>query len=191
MTDRAEFLYNSLNDIQGTIRAIDAKFFGIFAILLLPLTELEEISESFKFLYNVHPSLTLFFCGLLIICWALGIVVCLMGIYAIGNPKNRLKENKALTVKGLFYQPTLFNVTMLNQFFPWCITSKETLENLVKEFDVDDKAIFNELVFEQAKLVYIRDLKMSRQQLSIFFLLATTLIIAGSLVITLALGNNA
>jgi len=180
--DRIEFLTQSINDIQGTIRAIDAKFFGIFAILLLPLTELDEISRAFKEISAVKPTLSLVISGILILCWTIAAIVCMLGIYSVSNPVNRIKSSKTFKGNHLFFRPELFNINFLTQFVPALIKTTMSLDDLIKEVMIDETEIVNELAFEQLKLSYIRDLKVARQRLAIILLLLTVLIIAGVLI---------
>ena len=182
MKDRIEFLAQSINDIQGTIRAIDAKFFGIFALLLLPLTELDEISNAFKEIGAVQPTLTLIIFGVLIFSWTIADIICMLGIYSISNPVKRIKSSNSYKGKHLFYRPELFNINFLTQFAPTSITTIQSLDDLTKEVEIGEKEIFTELAFEQIKVSYIRDLKVARQRLAIILLLVTLHIIAGVLI---------
>lgn len=190
MKDRIEFLTQSINDIQGTIRAIDAKFFGIFAILLLPLTELDEISKAFKEIGAIKPTLTLIILGILIFCWTIAAIICMLGIYSISNPVKRIKSSDSYKGKHLFYRPELFNINFLTQFAPKSIKTNKSLEDLTKEVEIDETEIFTELAFEQVKVSYIRDLKIARQRLAIILLLLTVLIIAGVLITKSSMQNG-
>jgi len=190
MKNRIEFIADSISDIQDTIRAIDAKFFGIIVILLLPLTELGEISNAFKALYKINSEITVICLIALVFCWVVAILVCMLGVYSESNPIKRIKGYEVYKGENLFYRSGLFNINMLSQFFPFCIMSVKSLEDLIKETEIDEAGIINELAFEQVKLSYIRDLKISRQRLSVILLLFIMLLIVGLLIMNLILESG-
>lgn len=183
MEKKIEFVINSINDIQGTIRAIDAKFFGTIALFLLPLTEIDEISKAFKGLYDNHECLTVLALSILIACWIIGILLSFIGIYSISNPSDSIKNVSEANIKGVFYQPHQFKFNFFSQFFSGKVKSKLTLLEIIEDIKLEDNDRFNELVFEQMKLVYIRDVKISRQKSATVFLLLTITLLLGSVIL--------
>ena len=183
MEKKIEFVINSINDIQGTIRAIDAKFFGTIALFLLPLTEIDEISKAFKNLYINSECLTSFVLIALIIAWLIGIILSFIGIYSISNPSDSISGVSEAKTKGLFYQPNQFKFNFFSQFFSGSVKSKQTLLEIIEEIKLEENDRFNELVYEQIKLAYIRDVKITRQKSATIFLLITIFLLLGSVLL--------
>ncbi len=183
MDKKIEFVINSINDIQGTIRAIDAKFFGTIALFLLPLTEIDEISKAYKNLYTNSECITSFVLTALIIAWLIGIILSFIGIYSISNPSDSINGVSEAKTKGLFYQPNQFRFNFFNQFFSGSVKSKQTLLEIIEETKLEENDRFNELVFEQIKLAYIRDVKITRQKSATIFLLVTIFLLLGSVLL--------
>lgn len=183
MDKKIEFVINSINDIQGTIRAIDAKFFGTIALFLLPLTEIGEISKAFKNLYTHGECLTSLVLIVLIIVWLVGIILSFIGIYSISNPSDSISGVSEAKTKGLFYQPNQFKLNFFSQFFSGSVKSKQTLLEIIEETKLEENDRFNELVYEQIKLAYIRDVKITRQKSATIFLLVTIILLLGSVLV--------
>jgi hypothetical protein len=183
MDKKIEFVINSINDIQGTIRAIDAKFFGTIALFLLPLTEIDEISKAFKNLYTHGESLTSLVLIVLIIVWLIGIILSFTGIYSISNPSHSICGVSEAKTKGLFYQPNQFKLNFFSQFFSGSVKSKQTLLEIIEETKLEENDRFNELVYEQIKLAYIRDVKITRQKSATIFLLVTIILLLSSVLL--------
>lgn len=191
MEKKIEFVHNSLLDIQGTIRALDAKFFGMIALFLLPITEIDEITKSFNELCKHSPILTIITFSILLICWILGLVISFMGVLSINNPSKNIQGKDELKIRGVFYNSHLFKPNFFNQFNTKRIKSSKTIKQVIESFDLNEKERFNELIFEQTKLVYIRDLKIVRQKVSVINLLITLLIIITVLILKILIQNNA
>jgi len=187
MDKKTNFVVNSINDIQSTIRALDAKFFGTIALFVLPLTEFELIAKSFKGLYSHYPSLTLIIFIFLLIFWLFGIVTSFIGIYGISNPSQRIKGVSKAGTTGLFYLPHIFKFNLISQFFPGWVKSSKNLLVIIEEMKLDANERFKELVFEQVKLVYIRDIKVARQKSSIIFLLLSLILLFSTLILNITI----
>jgi hypothetical protein len=103
--ERKEFLYSSIVDIQGTIRAIDTKLIGVLVILVLPLSALGKvtlyISQAINSgnIYIIIP--TIFFLIAFFFSWLISISVSMLGLSSIENPVNYLSDSNC--VYGTFY----------------------------------------------------------------------------------------
>ena len=161
MSDKIEFLYKALDDIQGTIRAIDVKISFILAIVLAPLAVSPTIIDSIIILkgdcWFVVPLI------LSLILWGTALYLCLKALSSVGNPADKVFFGNLHKPSGLFFSGYLFAGT-----FNWKSLilnssglSKETFEKQLGHYSSID--VEKELVFEQMKLCYIREIKMYRQ----------------------------
>ncbi len=187
MENKIDLLVHSINDIQGTIRALDAKFFAIIVFFLLPFSEISIIANAIKSLYSEYPCLAIIMLILTLIVWVLGLLYTFLGIYSISNPSSRVEGVSEAGTKGLFYQPNIFKMNLINGLFNCLIKPSNNLSDIIKELKIENDLIFNELVFEQVKLVFIRDVKIVRQKASIIFLLFSILLLISILILNFIL----
>lgn len=150
-------LISSINDIQNTIRSFDNKIIAVTVILSLPLTKILTILKSF----STHPFIVI----IILLTWGIGYTACLQVLLSIDNPNKHIKGDTPL---GIFYSGGLFKIELLKSMFSKSTISKTSYKEHRKKFNLETKEIIDELVFEQMKLAYIRDLKSKRQQLAIF-----------------------
>lgn len=172
---KREFLYQSISDIQGIIRAIDTKFGFLLIILLFPITHIGEISRSIK---SLHDKLNTNFCEwllfiiviLFVFSWIFAFYIAFKGIISIENPIShiRFNEHKA---SGTFYSGGLFSLKIRDAICNRKIQASKTFDEHLKDLSQNDDNIFQELAFEQMKLVYIRDMKIHRQTYACFLTL--------------------
>ncbi|MEX1261815.1 MAG: hypothetical protein WEA58_13155 [Balneolaceae bacterium] len=166
--NKVQFLYQSIQDIQNTIRSIDNKIFGVLVILVLPFSLLEEFHEVFATIINSNFCIGYIFSGLFVLSWLASLFFSFRAILAIDNPINHISNANG---NGYFYGAKLFDLkTKIFRFKD--VQSKKDLTNYSSEIK-SDWDIVNELVFEQMKLVYIRDVKMQIQKLALFTLAST------------------
>ena len=167
-----EFLYQSITDIQSTIRAIDTKVTAFLAILIIPLTISNEILsrfDSFLSKDNLH-----IFLGVLYgFSWLLAILLAFRTLISISNPTPHIKDNHLASTTGKFYDPSLFSF----DFFDYFINTPKTKSALSPTDQLsqlpptpassggsNQDIIINELNFEKMKLTFIRDIKMYRSK---------------------------
>jgi hypothetical protein len=148
---KEEFLINSVNDIQETIRSLDNKFFGIFVLLILPLTE-----DIFLKSFSLQSCKDILF----VILWIMSLLFTLLGIYP-KEFKIELDENK---IKSSYFR-SILNTRKLS--------SKE-LEKTVKKLEkIETK---KELIFEQYILAKIRNRKLKFFKYTFILIIASILI---------------
>lgn len=160
-TDKIEFLYKALDDSQGTIRAIDIKISFILAIALAPLAVSPAIIDSIIIMKN--DGWFIFLLSLSILAWGISLYLCLKALSSVGNPATKVNFENLHKPSGLLFSGRLYSGT-----FSWVSLlknssekSKETFEQQVKNYSTLN--VEDELVFEQMKLCYIREIKMYRQ----------------------------
>lgn len=157
--DKVTFLLASIADIQNSIRALDTKVIAIIVLVIFPLSQI-------AFLYSVYEQLIksyIFFgCILLtsyLLCWSISFIFLFLCILSINNPSKQINNDcKAI---GLFYGLNSYKTSLWDFSL---IKSTETAPKLSEYINsFSDFNIENELIYEQMKLIYIRDLKSKRQ----------------------------
>jgi hypothetical protein len=156
-------------DIQSTIRAIDVKIGALLVALLTPFSSLGRVFAHFQNLsLNFNKPLILALLVLFFSAWMLSILALVRGLAAIDNPaKHIVNSNK---YKGSFYGGELYNFSFLDCLLNRTII-KANKDVSTFEMDIPDSKnkIETELVFEQMKLIYIRDAKLHRLKWGINF----------------------
>ena len=170
---RKELLYSSIADIQDVLRAIDAKLTAILIILVLPLGSLGKIT-----LYIKHgifcnsllvQCLTIVFSSTLFVSWFISLFVVFKGLSAIENPVQHISGKKCAT--GVFYNFGLFSIVPKYLFsIPNKVMSTVTVDEQLKMLPETNEQVVRELLFEQHKIVFIRDAKIMRQKVAFYFL---------------------
>lgn len=174
LKSKMDFILASINDIQNTIRAIDNKLIAILVLILLPASKLEVLVTVFfkQIELNDFIGYALLICFL--ITWLLSLIYVLLGLLSLENPTKHIKDSQKM--KGVFYGNSLFKKKWYYSVIPHNIQSTKTFESYLDEFDLSDKDLLEELIFEQSKLIFIRNIKMQRQRISILSILFSTLI---------------
>lgn len=160
------FLINSINDTQGIIKAIDTKIGILIAILSFPLTNIGKIyfcinsllhnSQQWEYSFYLFIIVT-FFCF-----WFLAFYSAIKGVAAIGNPVENILINDP-SPKGSFYSGDLFTHKIKDIFYNCrSAKSKRSIDDQLAFIPNSDESLIRELIFEQMKLVFIRDKKILR-----------------------------
>jgi hypothetical protein len=178
---KIEFLKSSIADSQGTIRAIDTKLQVMFGFLLLPIpllgtiltyiNELIAIPSKHIVTFLNYPfaiSLIISF----IVTWTGSLLIVFAGLNSIGNPFNHVENDTK--ANGSFYLGNLFKIKFYHALFRFNLKSLKKSSEVIAVLPATETQIINELIFEQMKVAFIRDLKMFRQKAALFFLLATS-----------------
>ncbi len=161
MEPNSEFLLASIQDIQSTIRAIDYKVSASLAGLLAPFAVIGKIHNTFVVLVMRAQYMGSISAIIFCLLWALTLFFLLLAIAPIDNPAKHIDGNNK--ARGSFYGGGLFSINFCDSFFNRKGTqSTISLFDYSKTFTNDESELFTELVFEQMKLVYIRDKKMIR-----------------------------
>jgi hypothetical protein len=169
MMDKETFLQNSINDIQGTIRAIDTKLFGLLFLFIAPFTQSENIGCSFYYLYNSNECIMWLILTLAGVFWLLGFFSSFAGIAAISNPEKQVNKGNSdeHEVNGVYYNAGHYKFNIIDSLFSRDKKASLTLKDHHDNFAKQDN-YSKELAFEQFKLTYIRDIKLKRQKTALF-----------------------
>lgn len=167
-----EFLYASITDMQSAIRVNDTKAAVVMGILALALSNTGKIYLNFSKLYKAIDCganqwqwwllITLFFAS-----WLAAFIASIRAIMAIHSPASHIAATKR--PPGTFYNGGKYDLGLGDAFFTRKLTSKVSLEDYTNELPDSIEAIKQELVFEQMKLAYIRDMKAIRLKLAYMF----------------------
>ena len=161
MDSPTQFIRDSILDIQATIRALDSKVGILLVILLAPLSSLGKISShAANYLDKYSEMYSYLLVGLFFSCWLISMISILRALNIINDPAKYIDSNGC---KGSFYSGGLYEFEIIDVFM-----NRGTLNNTIDVngqmlvLPQDEDAVKKELVFEQIKLVYIRDIKILR-----------------------------
>jgi hypothetical protein len=187
--DKNDFLLASVLDIQATIRAIDVKIGGFLTASLAPFAFLKDIiSATSTLLQQSNCCLVSLVVVAFYTVWFLAVLILFRAFAAIDNPFGHIDQsNTTDKPNGIFFRGGLFKHNFVNSIWNCENKSQQTFDDCILNSDLNDDKIHKELVFEQMKLAYIRDMKMLRVNwaikfLSIFYLLGFVLIILKKIV---------
>ena len=165
-SEKLQFLYASIADIQSTIRAIDSKVNYLLVVLFLPLTKLGAIFGKFAQLFAHHSATVRWFAFtssiLFTVCWLLSTMCALLTLLAIGDSKERISGERP---DSTFHPSSLFDIGFLNAL---SLNARHAIKRDFKEhydsIPEDKESIAEQLAVEQVKLMYIVALKGCRSR---------------------------
>lgn len=162
MENKITFIAGALIDIQSTIRAIDAKVGALLIGLLLPFSKIGRICSHFQYIWNSERHVI---ASILIVLffsvWVLSISSLINALAAIDNPANHIVNSDKY--KGSFYGGGLFEFGFIDAFINRSIVkANKDVSTYADAIPATKTDIEQELVFEQLKLIYIRDAKLHR-----------------------------
>lgn len=143
-TEKESFLYQSINDTQATIRALDTKLGFLFVVYLSPFTSTTIITEAYK----STPALV----ALLIIMWFWGVISLYSGL----TPKKPHKTNS----KSRFFNADLYS-PKISYIPPLGLNteSKIPLTMFIESLPNNTDESIQHLAMEAMTLTYIRQSK--------------------------------
>ena len=162
---RVNFLNASIQNTQAIIQATDVKLNILIAILLLPLTRLDQLAGC---LGQHRPASALGLAAVVTLvvllagAWLLALFTTLRGLVAIRDAAGHIRGQRCPQVQGCFYNADLFPHSPLRGVGE----SNRTIDEQVRSFPNDLDSLLKELAWEQMKLTYIREVKMRRQRLA-------------------------
>lgn len=163
MSDQSTFLSNAVNDTQSTIRSMDMKLSVLLTLLLLPTAKLWYIVEYYKLLHlRYNNCLGNILIAIIFLTWFLAIYIAVIAIGAISNPAQHVKNGGKYS--GIYYLGKIYsNFNIIDSIYNRkSIKSSKSVSELKQEIDDPDTDLDEELLFELAKLAYIRDIKIYR-----------------------------
>ena len=163
----------SIKDIQGTIRAIDAKMGILLAALAFPI---KDISDQFIELHGSRLSPGSLILTAAVISYALAIFVTIATISGIGASHMHIQGAKKFNT---FYAGGLFKFKFLDSFFRRGeVLSSMSVAEFASMVPTKYAEMINGLSEEMISLAYIRDLKILRQRMA--FMLAAIALLLGA-----------
>jgi len=154
----------SIKDIQGTIRAVDAKIGILLAALAFPL---KDVAEKFVDIHESGFSPAAVFFTLAVISYALGILSSVLTLSGVGASHLHIKGTGSFNT---FYAAGLFRLNIVDAFFRRKeVSSRLTVEEFADAIPKTCNQMTLDLSAEIMQLAYIRDLKILRQFYAFFF----------------------
>jgi len=183
MENKLDFLTSSISDIQATIRAIDVKVAALLVVLLTPFQNLNRIFSHIDHFRSKPDNLILLIIVILFIfSWFISLVALVRAIGAIDNPSRHIINSS--NCNGTYYGAGLYQLGFLDVFLNRdIIRASKDPQSLSALIPNNKQNIEIELVFEQMKLIYIRDIKINRLRyggnfFSIWFILGVLIFIS-------------
>lgn len=168
MDRKIEFVYDSIHDIQSTVRAIDTKIATILVVIVIPLTSLGEIVGRIDTLWTNKNILFNWIIVILFgLFWILSFILASLAIAAIENPSKHVRDIN--NPSNIYYGEGLYKKDLRDVFLNRSnLKSIKNVDAHYADFPDNDEDIVKELVFEQMKLIYIRELKIIRFNYSLY-----------------------
>lgn len=162
--NRIDFLYASISDIQSTIRALDAKVLTILVLIILPMSQIGLLTTTFEKLRYCYCIFGSCLAILFIISWLISFTFFILSVLSIDNPAKKVNDD--IGVQGLFYGSNIHRKRCLKDLLCFNFESSpfKLSEHAKRMQNID---VEKELIYEQMKLVYIRDMKIRRQKITI------------------------
>lgn len=162
MDKRTDFIAEAISDIQATIRAIDVKVTAILVVILAPFTNINRIFAHLGHFGIQSPRwIFLSIVVLFLTTWVLALAALVRAIGAIDNPSRHVTNPDFAT--GSFYASGLYILGIMDVFMNRSIIkSSIDQQSFAAQVPTTSEGIERELIFEQMKLAYIRDIKLNR-----------------------------
>lgn len=172
MDKKADFIAAAILDTQATIRAVDVKVAAFLVAILSPLGNVNRIFAHLGHFGNQSPRwIFLFIVVAFLVTWVFALVALVRAIGAIDNPSRHIINSSSL--KGSFYAGGLYKLGIVDVFLNREIIKASTDPmTFAAQIPGTSAEMEVELVFEQMKLVYIRDIKFNRLNWGMRFSLA-------------------
>jgi len=162
---RIDYLYQSIQDTQNTIRFLDAKASAVLVVHGILIAATVSATQKLVPLFRTNPAGDVFFWAylLVLICQTLSIYFVILCVRGRSNPEEAIDKD-GLVLKRTFFvhDPGWKDETwevLSGKNSCWETTSKD---HLAKINGLDGVGIINELVTEQLKLSFIRARKHSK-----------------------------
>lgn len=167
--DKSNFIGSAIGDIQATIRAIDVKVGALIVLILAPFSSLGRVFGHIDNVCNGHqPYLWEIISILFLFFWFLALASLVCAISAIDNPADHIVNSEKQ--KGSFYGGGLYHFCIVDSLLNRvAIKASKDVATFCQTIPCTSQEIECELVFEQMKLIYIRDLKAHRLKWGVKF----------------------
>ena len=154
----------SIKDIQGTIRAVDAKIGILLAALAFPL---KDVAEHYISAHSSGISFASVLFTLAVISYGFGILLSVLTLSGIGGSHYHATGSGNFNT---FYAAGLFRLSFMDALFRRKeVRSTMSVEEFVDGIPKTCDRMLLDLASEMMQLAYIRDLKILRQRYAFLF----------------------
>lgn len=169
MPSKLDFISAAISDTQATIRAIDVKIAALLVGVLAPLANTNRVFAHINHFCLQSPRwIFMAIVVSFLLSWLLALAALVRAISAIDNPSDHIINTKKC--KGTYYAGGLYTLNFTDAFFNRdIIKASKDPQSFAMELPSNDDEIEIELVFEQMKLVYIREAKLNRLKWGLHF----------------------
>lgn len=155
---KIEFLYQSINDTQATIRAIDIKIGFLFVVIFLPLAAIDGISKALLALW-ASPNHFGFISISVGLAWLLSVYFLFKSLSAITDIQ---KHMIGIIPNDTFFKGGMPSLGMKNLFSLDNVRAEKSVEDYVKNLPGSESELLLELASEKMKVSLIRNVKTLR-----------------------------
>ena len=164
------FFYNAIKNTQAIIQSVDIKLHVLLGITAILLAQVINVFYSLKF---SDGTARVYYA----ICAIMGLVsvyYTILAIQKIRNPDDNVDRTNTLATSSFYGIP----------FFRG-VNGKVSVREILSAFPQSDEQTLHELAYEFAKLVYIREVKIKRQNCAIRIFIAWIVILLLPMFLTL------
>jgi hypothetical protein len=159
----AAFLYAAVEDLQGTVRAIDIKAEVLLIAMTVPLSDASGFAGM---VWNLVTGGHLIVRGLaavaalgLILTWIAAFISTFRVLIGHHNPSDAILDHSP--AKGAFFAGHLFKFTRSDLICDRLVKSSKTLKEHIESLPATEEAVIAELAYEQLKLAFICSRKIA------------------------------
>lgn len=155
---KIEFLYQSINDTQATIRATDVKIGFLFVVIFLPLTAVDGLSKAVVKLWASphHFGIVSIITAIL---WLFSVYMLFKSLTPITDIK---KHMIGVIPNDTFYTGGMPVVGMRNFFSIGDVRATQDVQTYLSAIPQSEQALLEELASEKMKVSLIRNVKNLR-----------------------------
>lgn len=153
-----EFLYQSINDTQATIRATDVKIGFLFVVIFLPLTSVEGLSKAVAKLWTSPYHL-----GVVSVITALLWVASVYVLFKSLSPITDIKKHMiGIVPADTFYMGGMPLIGKKDFFSISDVRASQDVQTYLSAIPQDEQKLLEELASEKMKVSLIRNVKNLR-----------------------------
>ncbi|MBP2844731.1 hypothetical protein J8655_04405 [Dickeya oryzae] len=155
---KIEFLYQSINDTQATIRAIDVKIGFLFVVIFLPLAAIENISKALLILWAspYHFGAISVLVGIM---WLMSVYFLFKSLSAITDIR---KHMIGVVPDDNFFKGGMPYLSLWHIFSIDNVRADKSVDDFLSGLPLDEKGLLLELASEKMKVSLIRNVKALR-----------------------------
>ena len=171
ITIRTDLLYNSIEDLEGTIRAVDSKISYLLVVLFLPVTQFSLVRSGIRSIFArslATEIVSLSLAALAAMLWAASAYFSARALMPADAPDVLGDEHETMSC---FYPRHLFNLSARVVVLGGG-KCERALSDHVDSLPEEEDQLVRALSCEQIKLMYIASLKSMRSRLAYLTLIA-------------------